>query len=781
MFFNQKALRPLTRDERIETALLGTWFFLTVATLWLLKASGVTSLLVHLGARETPYVRLAGLVAVAGAVFLYSIGANRLTRVAIVRVTSIVFAIAIAAFWLALRVGGEALASKRATVWALYVLVDVYTVVMVELFWTYTADVVNESQANRLFGLIGLGGILGGVVGGLLVDMGTHSIGANNLLLVSAFGVVGCAVLGSITERVLHPPQRQRLAFDRGDVGSALDGVHEVRKSHYLLLLVGVVVAYEFAATLADYGVNVVFEQEHLTPERLESMYGRLGWIASGVGVVAQLVLVPLVLPSKRIALVVPPIALLASAVGVVIVPVLLTAFVMASIDRGLNISLQQSTRESLYVPLTDAQKYKAKAFIDMFVDRAAKAGASLVLLALIAVVDGSPRVTIGVGCMAILVWIASARRLGSYTAELPTAGATEVTADLMRPEAYATIAPTATVMRRETQLSRVFMLDHDVFKAKKPANLRFLDYTTLEARQIACEAEVALNIRLAPNVYRGVVPVRRGEKGYTLDKSDGPIVEWLVHMARLPDEDRADARLAKGDLGESDVDAIASRLAAFHTGCRSDVETAAFGMPAAVAHNVAENFAQTRHTLRRYLSARRARQVIQYQASFLRDHAALFDKRVHEGRCRDGHGDLRLEHIYLDESRVVTIIDCIELNERFRYADVCADVAFLSMDLTAHGRPDLAERFLATYARTTNDFGLYEVIDFYESYRAFVRGKISAMIACDPSLDRATRSSAADDAHRYYALAVECGRRGPRHLPPDSITTGIELSRALG
>ena len=130
----------------------------------------------------------------------------------------------------------------------------------------------------------------------------------------------------------------------------------------------------------------------------------------------AQLVLVPVLLPSRRVALLVPPVVLFASVVGVVFLPVIATAFVMATVDRGLNYSIQQSTRESLYIPLTDPQKYNAKAFIDMFVDRAAKGVASLVLLGIVAASTELARPALLVSCATMLLWIRAARRLGNYS-----------------------------------------------------------------------------------------------------------------------------------------------------------------------------------------------------------------------------------------------------------------------------------------------------------------------------------------------------------------------------
>jgi AAA family ATP:ADP antiporter len=405
-------LRALDRTERVKAALLGCWFFVTVATLWLLKSVRVASLLAHLGARETPYVRLVGVGAVAVTVMFYSIAVKRLSRVNIVRAANGAFAAALVVYWLAMRLGGTALGSQRWFVWAIYVLVDVYTVVVIEIFWTYANDVVTQGEANRLYGVVGLGGIIGGMAGGVFVDLFSHDVGQANLLLVAAAMLVVAAALGSVTERVLQPPPRTVIPTAR--LASALEGVQEVKTSRYLLLIVGMVVAYEFTATLADFSVNVVFENAHLSEPELTKMYGRLGWIASGTAALAQVALVPLLLPSKRVALLVPPLAMLAS----------VTAFVLATVDRGLNYSIQQSTRESLYIPLKDSQKYNAKAFIDMFVDRAAKAAASLVLLVIIALSTELTRPALLLSCLSMLVWIASARRLGRYSRLPPPSAA---------------------------------------------------------------------------------------------------------------------------------------------------------------------------------------------------------------------------------------------------------------------------------------------------------------------------------------------------------------------
>jgi aminoglycoside phosphotransferase family enzyme/predicted kinase len=334
----------------------------------------------------------------------------------------------------------------------------------------------------------------------------------------------------------------------------------------------------------------------------------------------------------------------------------------------------------------------------------------------------------------------------------------TDLKDDLLRPEAYGALRP-ARVHLEETHVSQVFVLERDVFKIKRRVNLGFLDFTTLERREAACRAEVALNSRLAPDVYLGVVAVRVDPQGRASLEAAGAVVDWAVHMRRLPDDCRADVRLAQGTLDGPAVDTIARCLARFHAAATADETVARFGDVESIARNVEENFAQTSHLIEAYVSADEAAEITRWQTAFLRGHANLFAWRVAAGRIRDGHGDLRLEHVYLEGEAEPTIIDCIEFSDRFRFGDVCADVAFLSMDLARSGRVDLAERFLARYAREADDFDLYALVDFYESYRAFVRAKVAAMLAGDDGVGEETRARAATVARRHFLLALSADR----------------------
>ncbi len=321
-----------------------------------------------------------------------------------------------------------------------------------------------------------------------------------------------------------------------------------------------------------------------------------------------------------------------------------------------------------------------------------------------------------------------------------------------------------------ETHISWVFLGASDVFKVKRPVNLGFLDFTSLRQRREACDAELRLNRRLAADVYLDVVPITRDERGIHAIEGDGEVVDWAVHMRRLAVERRADVLLQSALLESRQVDDLASYIARFHDRARCDAETSRHGAAEMIRRNVIENFEQTRDSIGDYLSPEQAQAIERWQLATLSD-APRFTARAQSGRVRDGHGDLRLEHVYFGADERITVIDCVEFNDRFRYGDVCADIAFLSMDLAWHGRVDLAERFLARYARESNDYDLYSVVDFYESYRAFVRGKVASLLAADQEASTGARERARSEARRYFLLALAYER--PPLVAPRIVAVG--------
>jgi len=341
---------------------------------------------------------------------------------------------------------------------------------------------------------------------------------------------------------------------------------------------------------------------------------------------------------------------------------------------------------------------------------------------------------------------------------------------DLLRPDAWPEPRPTG-VELIQTHVSWVLRGEREVLKVKKPVQLGFLDFGTPERRRAACEAEVRLNARLAPDVYLGVLPIVQRPDGTLAATGAGPTVDWAVHMRRLDDGRRADTMLAEGSLRAIHLDRLASVIAAFHEQCRVDpAQAQLWASPEAVGRNVRENFEQTRRSALDHVTAEIVAEAEMRQSGFLRDRASLLTERVAAGWIRDGHGDLRLEHVYFEDDGV-RVIDCIEFDPRYRVEDTCADVAFLAMDLEAHGRADLAERWLARYARATGDAGLYALADFYAGYRAWVRGKVAALLAGDPGAPEDVRHAAARDARRHFLLSVAASR--PALLAPTLVCVG--------
>jgi uncharacterized protein len=318
----------------------------------------------------------------------------------------------------------------------------------------------------------------------------------------------------------------------------------------------------------------------------------------------------------------------------------------------------------------------------------------------------------------------------------------------LLRVEAYPPPAP-ARVDLVVTHISWVFLTDHDVWKVKRPVDYGFLDYTTLERRRHFCHEEVRLNRRLAPDVYLGVVPVRRGPDGPTLT-GDGPVIDHAVHMRRLSDAGSADALLRAGALTHDHLWRVAATLARFYAAAPA---TPAYGTADVIRANVTENFDQVRPFVGRFLSRTTLDAVRDWQLGFLDRHADRLQARVDAGRVRDGHGDLRLEHVYF-EGPDPLVLDGIEFNERFRMGDVASDAGFLAMELDARGRPDLAASFLGRFALEANDYDLYGVVDFYVSYRAWVRAKVAAFLAADPSTPPDKAGRKAGEARQLFALA---------------------------
>lgn len=321
------------------------------------------------------------------------------------------------------------------------------------------------------------------------------------------------------------------------------------------------------------------------------------------------------------------------------------------------------------------------------------------------------------------------------------------------------------------THISVVFLAGDQVLKLKKPLRLPFLDAASLERRRSLCEAEVALNARLAPGVYRGVLPLVRTPQGLRVGAQGTP-VEYAVHMRRLPPEWSLRALVARDAVDTARIWRLGARIASFHTAARRGPEVAAFGTFAAVSALLRENLEELGSLPDPVVSPALLAALTRRTEEELARLEPLIEARARRGLTVDGHGDLRLEHVYFcgagpaegfdprlpaceQRPQEPLVIDCVEFSERIRCCDPAADVAFLVMELTRAGRPDLARTLAEAAFAPRGDLEARQLLPLYVSYRAAVRAKVDAISASTPSLPPEQRAERRARARSEALLAL--------------------------
>ncbi len=312
-----------------------------------------------------------------------------------------------------------------------------------------------------------------------------------------------------------------------------------------------------------------------------------------------------------------------------------------------------------------------------------------------------------------------------------------------------------------QTHISWVFIASPFVFKVKKPLNLGFLDFSTREKRRYFCQREVDLNRRLCPEIYLGVVPIYKTASGFSFD-ADGQIAEYAVKMRELPHGCFLNELLEKDRVGEKEIARVILCLHRFYESETPSPEIEQWGAPKRLKISTDENFAQVEPFVGKTISAAAFETIRHYTNEFFVANENLFRERIQQHRIRDCHGDLHLDHIHITPERL-SIFDCIEFNDRFRFIDIANDLAFLAMDFDFEGRSNLANLVLQTAAREFHDDGLLKVADFYKCYRAFVRGKVESIQAAEPETDKPEECEKL--AARYFRLALRYAVAGSKPL----------------
>jgi aminoglycoside phosphotransferase family enzyme/predicted kinase len=295
-------------------------------------------------------------------------------------------------------------------------------------------------------------------------------------------------------------------------------------------------------------------------------------------------------------------------------------------------------------------------------------------------------------------------------------------------------------IVASETHSAVILLVGDQALKFKKPVDLGFLDFSSLEQRHRACEREVELNRRIAPDVYRGLA---------RLVGVDGEICEYLVAMRRMPAERRLSTLVTAGEPVDAHLKQIARTVAAFHATARRAPEITTQGSRDAIRRRWTDSFEQLRSLEPLALPRELIDEIETHTLQFLDGREELFDARMAEGRVVDGHGDLLTDDIYClaDGPR---ILDCIEFDDTLRFVDQLDDAAFLAMDLEYLGAPDLAHRYLDWYAEFSADPAPAALRHHYLAYRAFVRAKVACVRFSQGS------SAARDVADRLAQLTME-------------------------
>ncbi|MFF4541889.1 AAA family ATPase [Streptomyces aureus] len=280
-----------------------------------------------------------------------------------------------------------------------------------------------------------------------------------------------------------------------------------------------------------------------------------------------------------------------------------------------------------------------------------------------------------------------------------------------------------------ETHTAVLFFVGDRAYKLKKHVDLGFLDYSTVTARRAACEREVALNRRFAPDIYLGLGEFR---------DPGAPTSEPIVVMRRMPEDRRLSHLVRTGTSVDGVLRSVARHLAAWHAEAPRGRDIDAQGTRDALSSRWEASFAQVHALGADGALSDEPAEIETSVRRYLAGRERLFDTRIEQGRVVDGHGDLLAEDIFcLDDGP--RVLDCLEFDDRLRYVDGLDDAAFLAMDLEHLGSPEAAAYFLAQYCEYSADAAPATLWHHYIAYRAFVRAKVSLIQARQGAPDAGT------------------------------------------
>lgn len=423
-----RAIMNIRREELPLSLMMFSYFFLVITSFWVLKPikkslfiqfydqTGFDLLSWHLrGSQAELLAKVLNMVVAFCAVAIFTYLARRFRRQQLTFIFSAFFIVGYVAFIFAMNNPGDI------TIWSFYLFGDLFSTLMVGTFFAFLNDSVTPDSAKRLYGLVGLGGVMGGVFGSSFVRMWIEQVSISYWLWTCIGLALLIAAIAAVAGRLVEknpPPEDPKPKDDaKKQAGNpAIEGARLVFGSRYLLSIVAIVGLYEIVSQVMDFQFSATIEH-YLDGPAIGKQFATIYSITNWVSMLVQLFLTSFILTrfGMKTALMVLPLAILAGSAGFLIAPILWMGSLLNTADNGFSYSINQSAKEALYVPTTRDEKYKAKAFIDMFVQRFAKViavGVSLAITSIFTEFSSIRWLSLGTAVI-VSVWFFAVRYAG--------------------------------------------------------------------------------------------------------------------------------------------------------------------------------------------------------------------------------------------------------------------------------------------------------------------------------------------------------------------------------
>ena len=357
-----KTIVDIRKGERMRTLLMFLYYFIVIASFWFLKPARSALTVQNLSADPIPKLRVVSALLLSVVVVVYSMLVTRVSR------ERLAYLVIGAFFWLiALFVFAfHKFEGSAVLYYSFYVFLDLFITINVALFWTFLADISDSDSAHRLYGVIGAGGVLGGFVGSFTNKSIEAVTGPGTLMLIvlAVYGLLFVIIWG-VSRSVGADLRDERPIVEarKSRLDEALEGARTVIRSPYFQAICFLLASYEFISTVNDFCFHKAVDLL-LPKEQLGGFFSSFFLVLNIVAIGAQLILTPLILRRLGLtaALLVLPVLLFCLSTGFFIVPMLLTVQVLYLSDNALNYSINQTSREMLFVPVPRKKKNKPSA-----------------------------------------------------------------------------------------------------------------------------------------------------------------------------------------------------------------------------------------------------------------------------------------------------------------------------------------------------------------------------------------------------------------------------------